>query len=118
MPGEVDAEALFERVVEELCCMAFADIGDFVEVNEAGELSFLPTRDMEARDRRAVASMRLGARGTVDIRLYDKPRSLSLLSRVLGFLNPRGGRAADMGWLDAYIDDEGVDAEEAGDGDT
>ena len=105
---EKEHEQMCQRVVEELKSIAFADIGDFVQVKD-NKLRFVMPEGETAEKRRAIASIKEGTRG-VEVRQYDKNRALYMLSRIYGLYERRSGRTLeDLGARDALLMEDGED---------
>ena len=109
----LDIEAIRSRVVEELCCIAFANVADLVEVTEDEGLRFLPTKDVDVDLRRAIAGIKVGSRGNIEIKMYDKLRALSTLLRMPG-LHEQGHGVEDLGPLERMLTaGEGAERQDA-----
>lgn len=84
-----------ESIVAELAKIGFADISDFIsieeEVNPETGVSFRyvaikQTKDMLPEKRAAIAGIKQGAKG-IEIKLYNKVEALELLGKHLGLFN-------------------------------
>ncbi|EJW90937.1 phage Terminase small Subunit, partial [gut metagenome] len=78
-----------ERVIEELCCIAFSRATDYVEVRD-GKLTVKDTRSLTDAAARGLVGIREGTRG-VEIKLGDKLRALELLGRCYGAFDREAG---------------------------
>ena len=78
---EAEAEAILtaKDVLRELRNIAFADIGDYIEVGE-GQVFIKPTAQIPVDRLFAVASIKQTA-GGVELKLYDKLKALEMLGR-------------------------------------
>jgi phage terminase small subunit len=94
-----------EKVIRELCKLAFANIADYVEINQEG-VAFLSlseiTRDQAAAIREitlescAQGPMKDGnVRRTLHLRLSDKVRCLELLGKFLKLFGKGGASASE-----------------------
>ncbi len=73
-----------DRIIEELACVAFSDIGDLVEWSPEGP-KVKPLDKLLPAPRRAVARLSVGAKGgTFRIALHDKLPALEKLCRLFG----------------------------------
>lgn len=76
-----------DHVLSEIALLAFSDLADFVEYDD-GQVKVKPFDKMPAHARRAISEItQKGDR--VTIKLYDKPRSLKMLSDHLGLDAPK-----------------------------
>lgn len=73
-----------EKVLDELAGIAFANASDFVTVTQTGLLNIKPTEDVPAEKLPALASIKYGASGSVEIKLHDKAAALRMLAEYLG----------------------------------
>lgn len=71
-----------EQVIAELAAIAFANIGDYIESDEAGE-RLRPLSELTHAQRRAVADARQFKNG-FRLRLHSKMQALEMLARHLG----------------------------------
>ena len=79
-------EVTADRVMKELCGVAFSSIGDYVAVEEDGgvtRVTVKSTDDIPADKLAAVVGIREGTRG-IEVKLADKLRALELLGKHLG----------------------------------
>lgn len=73
-----------DRVLIELAKVAFADGTDFATVGKRNRVTLTPTEDLPSEKRAAVASVKKGAKGAVEVKTYDKVKALELLGKHLG----------------------------------
>lgn len=85
-----------ERVLAEFAAMAFADIADYVEIDEEITKNFKgedvkracvvlkKTADIPPAKRKAIASIKQGRYG-IEISFYDKNRALENITRIKGY---------------------------------
>lgn len=73
-----------ERVLEEIAGVAFANASDFVTVTASGLLDVKPTSKVPKEKLAALASIKYGANGSVEIKLHDKAIALRMLAEHLG----------------------------------
>ena len=83
-----------DRVLVELAKVAFADGTDFATVGKKNRVTLTPTDDLPPDKRAAVASVKKGAKGAVEVKTYDKVKALELLGRHLGMFDGGGGEKA------------------------
>lgn len=83
-----------DRVLVELAKVAFADGTDFATVGKRNRVTLVPTDDLPPEKRAAVASVKKGAKGAVEVKTYDKVKALELLGRHLGMFDGAGGEKA------------------------
>lgn len=89
-----------DRVLVELAKVAFANGTDFATVGKRNRVILTPTDDLPPEKRAAVASVKKGAKGAVEVKTYDKVKALELLGRHLGMFDGGGGeRAPEKGQL-------------------
>ncbi len=81
-------EHLVDRVVEELCRIAFADLRDAVEWGPDG-VRVRPSRDLTPELTSAVCEVSEDRHGRVRLKKHDKVRALELLGRHLGMFTER-----------------------------
>ena len=99
-------EVTQDKVVQELAAIAFADIADYVQVKDHGGLpmvEIVPTEDIPADKRAAIASIKQGNNG-IELKLHNKLDALDKLGRHLGMFkgdNAGNEDLADDGFLDA-----------------
>lgn len=74
-------------IVEELAAIAFHNIGDYMDWAE-GWLSVVPSSQLTESQLKAIATVKLGSGGGMELRFHDKLRALELLARALGFADP------------------------------
>lgn len=95
-----------DKVVRELAAIAFADIADYVRVQDHGGLSMVeitPTSEIPESKRAAIASIKQGNNG-IEIKLHNKLDALDKLGRHLGMFkgdNAGNDDLLDDGFLDA-----------------
>ena len=96
-----------QRVLDELCCIAFSRATDYVEIRD-GKAVVKDTEGLEDAAARAVVSIREGTKG-VEVKLGDKLRALELLGRCLGAFDKESdpGGAAGPRILDDIEEQEG-----------
>lgn len=79
-----------DRIIEELACVAFSDIGDLVESTPDGP-KVRPLDGLLPEQRRAVARLSAGAKGgSFRIALHDKMSALEKLCRLFGLYDQAG----------------------------
>jgi Phage terminase, small subunit len=74
-------------VLTELLKIATADGTDFAAVGKRNRVTLTPTDDLTPEKRAAVASVKKGAKGAVEVKTYDKLKALELLGRHLGMFD-------------------------------
>lgn len=80
-----------DRVIAELAAVAFANGADYAKVMyDTGLVSFVPTDQLTAEKKKAIASIKQGQAGT-EVKTYDKIRALELLGKHLGMFSDRAG---------------------------
>lgn len=80
-----------DKVVQELAAIAFADIADYVQVQDHGGLPMVeitPTKDIPVSKRAAIASIKQGNNG-IEVKLHNKLDALDKLGRHLGMFKDR-----------------------------
>lgn len=80
-----------DKVVRELAAIAFADIADYVRVQDHGGLSMVeitPTSEIPESKRAAIASIKQGNNG-IEVKLHNKLDALDKLGRHLGMFKDR-----------------------------
>jgi len=92
-------------VLTELMKIASADGTDFATVFKRNRVSLTPTADLPPEKRAAVASIKKGAKGAVEVKTYDKMKALELIGKHLGMFNSKpddeSGSTEDDGFIDA-----------------
>ena len=84
-----------DRIIEELACVAFSDIGDLVEGSPDGP-KVKPLEGLLPAQRRAVARLSVGAKGgSFRIALHDKLAALEKLCKLFGLYDRTDGLARD-----------------------
>lgn len=99
-------EVTQDKVIGELAAIAFADIADYVRVQDHGGLPMVeitPTDDIPESKRAAIASIKQGSNG-IEIKLHNKLDALEKLGRHLGMF--KGDNAGE----DDLLDDGFLDA--------
>lgn len=88
-----------ERVIKELALIGFADMADFITINEEGLIRAFPLTNLsegksrivrKVKERRTIRKDKDGTEiieSFYEFELYDKLKSLELLSRHLGILD-------------------------------
>lgn len=71
-------------VLTELMKIAKSDGTDFATVGKRNRITLTPTDDLPPEKRAAVASVKKGAKGELEVKTYDKLKALELLGRHLG----------------------------------
>ena len=84
-------------VLTELMKIAMADGTNFATVGKRNRVTLTPTDNLTPEQRSAVASVKKGAKGAVEVKTYDKLKALELLGKHLGMFKD-----------DAEGDDAGV----------
>ena len=80
-----------DMVVEELAKIAFANIDDYVEIDDsagANKVVVKPTREVPEDKISAVSSIKQGPNG-IEVKLHDKVRALENLGRHLGMFKDK-----------------------------
>lgn len=95
-----------DMVVTELARIALANGTDFATVGKRNRVTLTPTDDLPPEKRAAVASVKKGKGGVIEIKTYDKVKALELLGRHLGLFDGRGGQDAgkENNLLQAIVD--------------
>ena len=75
-----------EKILEELRCIAFADIRDFLEIKD-GKVIFKDSEKWTGEMSRAVESVRVTREG-IEIKLNGKAWSISRICKILGYDEP------------------------------
>lgn len=75
-----------ERILEELRCIAFANIRDFVEIKE-GQVTFKDSKDWTDEMSRAVESVK-NTKDGIEIKLNGKGWSISRICKMMGYDEP------------------------------
>ncbi len=90
-----------DQVLEELALIGFADMADFVEIDEGGAVRAYPLNTIakgksriikKVKEKRVIKSTAEGDQvldSTYEFELCDKVKSLELLGRHLGILNEK-----------------------------
>jgi hypothetical protein len=80
-----------DRIIEELACVAFSDIGDLVAWSPDGP-QVKPLDKLLPATRRAIARLSVGAKGgTFRIAMHDKLSALEKLCRLFGLYGQTDG---------------------------
>ncbi|MEA4896140.1 MAG: terminase small subunit [Oscillospiraceae bacterium] len=97
-----------DKVIVELAKIAFADGTDFATVGKRNRVMLTPTEDLPMEKRAAVASVKKGAKGAVEVKTYDKVKALELLGRHLGLWDKKtdAGEVEDLTPLAELLKDE------------
>ena len=74
-------------VLTELMKIATSDGTDFATVGNRNRVTLTPTDDLPPEKRAAVASVKKGAKGEIEVNTYDKLKALELLGRHLGLFD-------------------------------
>lgn len=77
-------------VLMELMKIASANGTDFAVVGNRNRVSLVPTEDLPPEKRAAVAGVKKGAKGAVEVKTYDKVKALELLGKHLGLFEGKG----------------------------
>ncbi len=80
-----------DKVIIELAKIAFADGMDFATVGKRNRVLLTPTENLPLEKRAAVASVKKGAKGAVEVKTYDKVKALELLGKHLGLWDKAAG---------------------------
>lgn len=78
-------------VLMELLKIAKADGTDFATVGKRNRVTITPTDDLPADKRAAVAGVKKGKHGEIEVKTYDKLKALELLGRHLGIFDKQEG---------------------------
>ncbi|KAA6343417.1 hypothetical protein EZS27_008899 [termite gut metagenome] len=73
-----------ERILKELECIAFADIGKYVEI-KSGNVVFKDSSEWTEDMRKAVESIEKNSKEGIKIKLHGKNWSIARICRMLGF---------------------------------
>lgn len=97
-----------DMVVTELAKIAFANGMDFATVGKRNRITLTPTDDLPPEKRAAVAGVKKGAKGAVEIKTYDKVKALELLGKHLGMFDkaPEDSGVEDLAPLAEMLKDE------------
>lgn len=76
-------KATIERIIKELCAIAFTRLTDIVYIDEDGLAKVKPTSELTDAQQRAIESISQTRYG-VKIKMHDKTKSLELLGKHLG----------------------------------
>lgn len=98
-------EVTQDKVVQELAAIAFADIADYVQVKDHGGLpmvEIVPTEDIPADKRAAIASIKQGNNG-IEVKLHNKLDALDKLGRHLGMFKDKADEEQD-GQMEALLE--------------
>lgn len=76
-------------VLTELMKIAASNGTDFATVGKRNRVTLTPTDDLPPEKCAAVASIKKGARGAVEVKTYDKLKALELLGRHLGMFDKK-----------------------------
>lgn len=103
--------ATIERVIKELCAIAFTQITDIVYINGRRKVVVKPTSELTEAQKSAIESISETQYG-VKIKMHDKARAIEMLGRHLGMwldrveINP-AGKVTELTdeQLQAIIDD-------------
>lgn len=101
-----------DMVVTELARIALANGTDFATVGKRNRVTLTPTDYLTPEKRAAVASVKKGAKGAVEVKTYDKLKALELLGRHLGMFDkkPDDQEQEDMdGPRDEVFNDDASD---------
>lgn len=95
-----ESRATIERIIRELCAIAFTRLTDIVYIDEDGLAKVRPTSVLTDDQQRAIESISQTQFG-VKIKMHDKTRAIELLGRHLGMWLDRvevskGGKAEDL----------------------
>lgn len=82
-------------VLTELFKIAKADGTDFAKVGKRNRVALVPTDDLPPEKCAAVASVKKGAKGAVEVKTYDRVRALELLGKHLGLWDKTTSAADD-----------------------
>ena len=75
--------ATVERIIKELCAIAFTKLTDIVYIDAQGQAKVKPTAELTDAQQRAIESISETQFG-VKIKMHDKTRAIELLGRHLG----------------------------------
>lgn len=108
-------KATIERIIKELCAIAFTKLTDIVYVNDQGKATVKPTAELTDAQQRAIESISQTQYG-VKIKMHDKTKAIELLGRHLGMWLDRvevnkGDKASSLteDQLRAILDDDSDD---------
>lgn len=77
-----------EQVVQELASLGFANLTDFIELNESREIQLKSLEDIPTDKLKALSSLEVSKNG-LKVKLYDKIRALETLGRYTGLLDTK-----------------------------
>jgi len=87
-----ELEITSEAIARELAALAFANLGDYYEQDQRGNLR-LRIDELTPRQRAAISELTVEKTGTTDtrhkIKLHDKQQALVNLAKLLGFFSER-----------------------------
>lgn len=108
-------KATIERIIKELCAIAFTRLTDIVYIDEDGLAKVKPTSMLTDDQQRAIESISQTRYG-VKVKMHDKVRAIELLGRHLGMWLDRvevnkGDKASSLteDQLRAILDDDADD---------
>lgn len=87
-------------VLTELMKIAKADGTDFASVGKRNRVTLTPTEELPPEKRAAVAAIKKGAKGAVEVKTYDKLKALELLGKHLGLFEKQPDSADDAALKD------------------
>lgn len=98
-----------DDVVKELAKIGFAQITDYVIVDDSGRVVIKPTLELEENKVGAIAGIKEGANG-IEIKMNDKVKALELLGRHLGMFTDKSEVKATVS-IEDYLERLGGDYE-------
>ena len=94
----MDADA----TIREIALIASSDLSDYVRVDPNGAVTVTPLNELKPGKSKAIRKVRVKG-DTIEIELYDKIKSLELLSRHLGLLHDRAEIGLDIATVELIL---------------
>lgn len=97
----MEEELSGQQVLEELRCIAFARVTDYLQV-DGGVLRVRDSSELTKQQRAAVASIEKTSSG-MKVKFYDKLKALELLGKAMGLFEGLAAEQEDNNLLDAIV---------------